>query len=204
MFTRDFHTAKFKGNSVFFLLELLAIFHMVSLPHSWNCFHWNFGTPMGLLLTGCSQQSHVPGPVPRTPSLYSICSYSLVDLILSCILQHSLYRWCSNLLLSQNLSLKLYMRIDVGGCLYMHRIWGFSSWKSDNSLKLNMPSPKLLTLPYLLLSQALPFQSMASVSFHCWPETFGVPFCSLFFHSQIPCLVSICCLLYLQSVSQIY
>ena len=46
--------------------------------------HWCFLSPVFLT----SQQSRVPGPISRTPSVYSVCSYSLVDLILSYSFKH--------------------------------------------------------------------------------------------------------------------
>lgn len=65
MFPRDFHNSKFKGTPLFFLLDLLAVFNVISLPHSWNCFHMDFGTLLGLL-------SSLVFPISCLPNLSTV------------------------------------------------------------------------------------------------------------------------------------
>ena len=54
MFPRDFHNSKFKGTSLFFLLDLLAVFNVISLPHSWNFSYGLWDTLRASLITGVS------------------------------------------------------------------------------------------------------------------------------------------------------
>lgn len=105
-----------------------------------------------LLLNNHVTKTHLQDP--------SVCSNSLVALILSYSFKHLYILMMPHWLRSQKLPRNSRRALMWVFILCMHSIWDFSIWKSDSHLKLSMPPLVSLSIPFSSFPNSMSRQHM--------------------------------------------